>query len=201
MRHGPEILTAQASAGHLQPRFFLLFVVLVSLSSLASSDGLVEEPSDYRMENYDDVVPDTLQGASVVEAEQVRALRDKESAVVVDVIPAQRAPDFLPEGQIWIPVPHKGIPGALWLPDTGYGVLSDTTETYFLEHLTQAASGDKSHPLVFYCRDNCWMSWNAAKRALEHGFTNVYWFTEGTDGWFEAGYEFADLTPAPGDRQ
>ena len=176
-----------------------MFAVLVTTNSYAA--GLVDEPSDYRLENYDDVVPDTLKGAVVVEAEEVLALRDVQNAVIVDVIPAQRAPDFLPEGQLWIPVPHMGVPGSIWLPDTGYGVLSEVTERYFLDHLAAATEDDKSRAVAFYCRDNCWMSWNAAKRAIEHGYTQVYWFTEGTDGWFDAGFEFEQLQPAPGERQ
>jgi PQQ-dependent catabolism-associated CXXCW motif protein len=37
--------------------------------------------------------------------------------------------------------------------------------------------------LVFYCQADCWMSWNAAKRALSLGYSNVAWYPEGTDGW------------------
>jgi len=176
-------------------------LLAVFFASNVFSGGLVDEPDDYRMENYDDVVPDTLKGAIVVEAEQVQALRDDENAVIVDVIPAQRPPDYLPEGQLWIPVPHMGVPGSIWLPDTGYGVLSEVTENYFLNHLAAATDNDKTRAVAFYCRDNCWMSWNAAKRALEHGYTRVYWFTEGTEGWFDAGFEFEALKPEPGERQ
>ncbi len=177
------------------------FLLLALAAPVILAEGLVDEPDGYRLENYDDVVPDTLKGAKVVEAEQVRDLRDDRGAVIIDVIPAQRRPDFLPENQVWIPVPHKGVPGSLWLPDIGYGVLSDVTLAYFFDNLETATDKDKSHPVVFYCRDNCWMSWNAAKRALEHGYTDVYWFAEGTEGWFESGFEFADLTPAEGERQ
>lgn len=165
------------------------------------AEGLVAEPDGYRMENYDDVVPDTLKGATVVEAAEVRALRDENGAVLVDVIPEQRRPDTLPAGQLWIPVPHQSIPGSIWLPDVGYGGLSQTTEAYFFNHLKAATNDDKDHDVVFYCRANCWMSWNAARRAVLNGYTSVYWFAEGTDGWFEADYGFETATPAPGKRQ
>ncbi len=39
------------------------------------------------------------------------------------------------------------------------------------------------HPVLFFCLAECWMSWNAAKRALEYGYSNVFWYPEGTDGW------------------
>ena len=41
--------------------------------------------------------------------------------------------------------------------------------------------------LVIYCQADCWMSWNAAKRALSYGYPNVAWYPDGTDGWERAG--------------
>ena len=35
---------------------------------------------------------------------------------------------------------------------------------------------------VIYCQENCWMSWNAAKRVLSYGYPNVAWYPEGTEG-------------------
>ena len=36
---------------------------------------------------------------------------------------------------------------------------------------------------MFYCLANCWMSWNAARRAIALGYRNVAWYPDGTDGW------------------
>lgn len=175
----------------------LLWLLIVS--SAVWSD--VPEPEHYRMELYDDLVPATLQGAKTVSAAQVKALQESQRAVVIDVIPEHRKPEFLPENQLWIPVPHKGVPNAVWLPDIGFGALSEVTEQYFQSHLKDATAGDLNHPVVFYCRSDCWMSWNAAKRALTYGYTNVYWFRDGIDDWFFEGFDFAILKPAPGQRQ
>jgi rhodanese-related sulfurtransferase len=41
------------------------------------------------------------------------------------------------------------------------------------------------------------MSWNAAKRALALGYTNVVWYPDGTDGWFNALLPLQDSTPEP----
>lgn len=157
-------------------------------------------PAGYRMADYDALVPQVLDGATVVSDEQVFALH-KGGALLVDVIPELRPPDALPDNQIWMPPPHQSIPGALWLPDTGYGKLQDVTLEYFRTHLSAATEGDTLHPLVFFCRDNCWMSWNAAKRALELGYRNVHWYPEGTDGWFAAGYDMQPVEAAPGARR
>lgn len=153
------------------------------------------------MERYDDEVPAALDGAVTVNAIEVKRLLDSQSAIAIDVIPEQRRPQELSQDQLWFPVEHKGLPGAIWLPDTGYGALSDTTENYFINHLRESTRGNKNHPVIFYCRSDCWMSWNAAKRALSYGYSKVHWFAEGIDGWFFEGYDFEILAPAAGQRQ
>jgi hypothetical protein len=75
------------------------------------------------------------------------------------------------------------ILGGAWLPDTGYGVLSPTSEGYLRGSLDRATDGDKHKWLVIYCRQDCWMSWNAAKRVLTMGYRNVARYPKGTDGW------------------
>lgn len=174
----------------------LFFFALTSLAYAA-----VPEPDSYRMDDYDAPVPATLRGATRVTAIDVRALQKVKGAIIVDVIPEHRRPDFLPEKQIWIPVPHKGLPGALWLPDVGFGPLSDVTEQYFRRHIENATDGDLNHPLIFYCRIDCWMSWNAAKRALTYGYRQVYWFADGIEDWAFEGFAFDILQPAEGQRQ
>lgn len=165
----------------------------------ALADHGVPEPDAYRADDYDAPVPHTLAGAETVTALDVAKLVER-GAIVVDVVPAHRAPSALPEGQLWLPPPHEGIPGALWLPDTGFGTLDPLTERYFLEHLERASGGHRDRPLVFYCRIDCWMSWNAARRALEAGYTNVHWFRDGIDDWRFEGFETEALAPAPGER-
>jgi rhodanese-related sulfurtransferase len=41
------------------------------------------------------------------------------------------------------------------------------------------------------------MSWNAAKRALQLGYSNIAWYREGTDGWLAAGLPLVTITPEP----
>lgn len=184
-----------------QHALFIIVIILLWMFTTDAANADVPEPEGYKLEDYDSQVPETLTGASRVTAVDVLAFSSAGEAVIIDVIPEHRRPDILPKGQVWFPVNHKGIPGALWLPDTGYGVLSEVTEQYFKKHLTQATSGNFDTRLVFYCRLNCWMSWNAAKRAMSYGYSQVYWFADGVDDWFFEGYEFAILKPAEGIRQ
>ena len=51
--------------------------------------------------------------------------------------------------------------------------------------------------LVIYCQENCWMSWNAAKRVLSYGYPNVAWYPEGTEGWERANLPVAEAQPEP----
>jgi PQQ-dependent catabolism-associated CXXCW motif protein len=68
---------------------------------------------------------------------------------------------------------------------------------YFAKGLDKATDGDHARMLVFYCLADCWMSWNAAKRALELGYSDVAWYPEGTDGWLIAGLPLQDATRTP----
>jgi PQQ-dependent catabolism-associated CXXCW motif protein len=47
-----------------------------------------------------------------------------------------------------------------------------------------------------YCHERCWLSWNAAKRAIRYGYRNVYWFPDGIEGWRAAGFETATAVTA-----
>jgi PQQ-dependent catabolism-associated CXXCW motif protein len=83
------------------------------------------------------------------------------------------------------------------LPDTGYGELAPVTLDYFAAGLKRASGGDSGRTLVFYCQRDCWMSWNAAKRAETLGYASVDWYPDGADGWAEAGYPLEARSPEP----
>lgn len=180
--------------------YSLVVAFFLSLVGVLYAAEITSEPAGYRLDNYDDTVPDTLNGATRVTAVDIVNLRSTQDVIIVDVIPEHRRPDELPEGQLWFPVDHEGVAGALWLPDVGYGALSDTTDAYFKHHLKMATGSSMAKPIVFYCRIDCWMSWNAAKRALSYGYTNVFWFADGLDDWRFEGFETQILKPEPGNR-
>ena len=89
-------------------------------------------------------------------------------------------------------------PGSVWLPNVGLGTLSPEFMAYFEDSLAALTKGDPARPLVFYCDVNCWMGYNAAKRAVrELGYGNVYWYPEGVQGWQSAGLELVEAEPVP----
>jgi PQQ-dependent catabolism-associated CXXCW motif protein len=157
----------------------------------------VAEPSGYRMEEFRTPVPATLNGARVLTDDEAADIWNKNGAVFIDVYPQAPKPPNLPVGTFWREPVHRSIEGALWLPNVGYGALSASMDDYFRSRLEQISQGERDAALVFFCLKDCWMSWNAAKRALEYGYTNVMWFRDGTDGWQELGYPLADVKKLP----
>ena len=115
----------------------------------------------------------------------------------IDVLPAPRKPPGRAPGSLWLPPARHNIPGSVWLPNVGYGRLSDELEAYFRAQLRRLTAGDPDRPLVIYCRADCWMSWNAARRALAWGYRRVYWYPDGTTGWGAAGLPQARSEPVP----
>jgi quinoprotein dehydrogenase-associated probable ABC transporter substrate-binding protein/PQQ-dependent catabolism-associated CXXCW motif protein len=159
-------------------------------AAATSTRPTVEEPAGYRTDRYRAPVPATLAGATVLDAGSLKALIEAERPVVVDVMPKTRKPEGRDASQLWIEPKREGVPGAVWLPNVGYGELASDFRAYFETELAGLTGGDKAKPVVFYCDANCWMSWNAAKRAREEfGYTRVYWFPEGVQGWKSARLE------------
>ena len=92
---------------------------------------------------------------------------------------------------------HRNIPGSLWLANCGDGTLSRGWEQHCRRVLQQATGGNLAHPLVFYCRLDCWLGWNAAKRAASWGYSQLYWLRDGIEAWEMAGQELELSQPVP----
>jgi PQQ-dependent catabolism-associated CXXCW motif protein len=174
-----------------------LILAISALAAPAHTQGLVPEPDGYRMEDYRTLVPETLAGARVLSTAEAEAIWRAKTGVFIDVLPRAPKPPNLPAGTIWRDKPRSNIPGSIWLPDTGYGKLAEAIEDYLRQGLSRASGGNKATLLVIYCQADCWMSWNAAKRVLSYGYTNVAWYPEGTDGWERANLPVTESQPEP----
>jgi PQQ-dependent catabolism-associated CXXCW motif protein len=172
-------------------------VLTVPCCEQAIAQDAVPEPDIYRLENYRAAVPATLAGARVLTTRDAEAIWRAKSGVFVDVLPRAPKPKNLPEGTVWRDKPRFNIPGSIWLPDTGYGALAAPMEDYLRLGIERAASESKTTLLVIYCQADCWMSWNAAKRVLSYGYSNVAWYPEGTDGWQRARLPLTESQPQP----
>jgi PQQ-dependent catabolism-associated CXXCW motif protein len=158
---------------------------------------LVPEPEGYRTEDYRTLVPDTLRGARVITTSEAEAIWRAKSGVFIDVLPRAPKPANLPGGTVWRDRPRQNIPGSIWLPDTGYGQLAEAMEGYLRQGVERASGGNRAALIVVYCQADCWMSWNAAKRIVSWGYSNVAWFPDGTDGWERANLPTVESQPEP----
>jgi len=176
--------------------------VIAALATLALAPGvraqeLVLEPDGYRTGDYRAPVPDTLAGARVITTTEAETIWRAKSGVFIDVLPRPPKPVNLPAGTIWRDRPRQNIPGSIWLPDTGYGQLAERMENYLRRGVERVSGGNRAALMVVYCQANCWMSWNAAKRIVSWGYSNVAWFPDGTDGWERANLPMAESQPEP----
>jgi PQQ-dependent catabolism-associated CXXCW motif protein len=176
---------------------FLLSLFVICKVEYGRAADTVAEPAGYRLDDYRAPTPATLKGAVVIDASTLRHLMLTKPLVVIDVLPQPPRPANLPSTTLWHPPTRLDIPGSFWLANTGYGQLSPEMDNYFRKTLAGLTLGDPARPLAFYCEARCWMSWNAAKRALSYGYKHVYWFPGGMQGWQGTGYPTLSNIPLP----
>lgn len=84
--------------------------------------------------------------------------------------------------------PGPRLPGAENAgPAAQAGSFNDATQQEFGRYLQQVTAGDKAKPMLFYCQSTqCWMSYNAALRAIAMGYSRVYWYRGGIEAWQQA---------------
>ena len=155
----------------------------------------VPEPADFWLGEVNSPTPETLRGATVIRAPDLAAMLKRGGVVLVDVSNSPQRPEKLAPQAIWMPPPHAVIPGSVWLAGVGAGAIDAHTDTFYKQRLAQATKNDLDQPLVVYCHERCWLSWNAAKRAIRYGYRKVYWFPDGIEGWRAAGFSQSVAPP------
>ncbi len=137
---------------HLSTARNLAVVVLVSWLGTGTASELVKS------------TPESVPGATTVDAVQAKALFDDEAAFV-----------DLRKENMW----NSGrIPGAIWL---------DFKKAFSKKALEDEVGKDEK--VVFYCSGvHCPRSAKACKKALAWGYTQVYYFRGGFPEWKTAGY-------------
>ncbi|WP_371345577.1 PQQ-dependent catabolism-associated CXXCW motif protein [Ancylobacter sp. IITR112] len=176
----------------------LAAVLYVFAPMTGRGEEAVPEPAGYRMDEYRAPTPATLKGAAVIDTAEAERLWQTKAALFIDVMPRDVKPANLPPGTLWRDKRRDHLPGSVWLPNVGYGALSAASDAYFRSRLEAVTQGNRAAPLVFYCQTACWMSWNAAKRAIdEYGYSNIAWYPAGSDGWAKAGLPLEQGQPMP----
>jgi PQQ-dependent catabolism-associated CXXCW motif protein len=165
-------------------------------ANTASANTPAPEPRGFWTGPINSPVPATLAGGKVINsARQLRSLLTRSATIIVDVSNAPRRPDNLATGAPWLPLPHQGIPGSLWIPGAGLGEIPAAVDDFFRKQLAAATDNDASRQVIIYCHRTCWLSWNAAKRAIDYGYRNVYWYRDGIEGWKAAHYPTTVIEP------
>jgi PQQ-dependent catabolism-associated CXXCW motif protein len=167
----------------------LITALALLCSSLASAadPNVVAEPEGFWSGPIESAVPETIRGGKVIHADDVETLLKKQNAVIVDVSSMPKRPEGMALDAPWLPLPHESIPGTVWIPEVGMAELSDRLDEFFQAQLVDITGNDLDRVLIVYCHERCWLSWNAAKRAIGYGYRNVHWFPEGVEGWRASG--------------
>lgn len=169
-------------------------LVMGIVSGPGHADPEVAIPDGFRMDDYRAPVPDTVPGAIVLDTAALQAMIAANGAILIDVLPAPRRPDSMRPGVPWLPARHESLPGSLWWPEVGRGALPSATMARLQQRLTEITAEHPGRTVVFFCLPDCWMSWNAARRAAAMGFP-AGWYPDGVDGWRVAGLPLASVQP------
>lgn len=116
--------------------------------------------------------PNQIPGGQVITTKGLVALVQGGRGVPVLVL------DVLGNPQMQLP---NAIPAAF---AAQAGDFNDAVQQQLGQALTQLTQGNKQVPIVTYCQGpQCWMSYNAALRAIALGYQNVLWYRGGLQAW------------------
>ncbi len=133
-------------------------------------DWGVPPATPLRTVGYHGPTPPRIPGGKVVTTVELKALLEQpQRPYVIDVL----------GGGV-----HRTLAGAFWMIGAGAGDMDRDEEKRFASAIAGFAGGDKNRAMVFYCVDSeCWLSYNAALRAIALGYTNVMWYRGGIASW------------------
>lgn len=150
----------------------------------------------YRIARYRSPVPAEVPGGKRVGIDEIDGLLGDRKAILLDVMPSEGAGLIAETGE-WATKRHENIPGSTWLPDVGRGRIDARLTRYLIDNLDRLTDGDKTRAIIVYCQSDCWMGWNAVQRIAALGFTSLYWYPDGIDGWRDWDRTFAPAIPIP----
>ncbi len=116
--------------------------------------------------------PTTIPGGLVVDTAVLNQVVEGRQAILIDVLGG--------------PTTIQGAVNAAGMG--GPGSFEDGLQQQTVSFLAQATQNNSEAPLVFFCSDPmCWLSYNAALRAINAGYRNVIWYRGGISAWQMAG--------------
>lgn len=119
--------------------------------------------------------PSSLEGATVVSADQVKQMLDKGVPVIDTRVAAEYAEAHV-KGAKNIPYKEKSK------KEPGFDA---TLDSFDLAKMP----ADKNAPVVVYCNaGDCWKSYKAATVAMKAGYKKIQWFRGGFPEWKAKGF-------------
>ncbi len=174
-----------------------LTLLLLLGGTARAADSTFDPISGYRISQYRAPTPTSVPGGTVVTLEELQKLAAEQNAILLDVTPSEGAGADPQTGDWHVPKARFNMAGSVWLPDVGKGVLPAALDRYFQANLARMSGANKMMPIIIYCQADCWMSWNAVKRAAGYGYTALYWYPDGTDGMADWDVPLVPSTPVP----
>jgi len=167
--------------------------VMAGLVLALAQPGLFDADG-YRAASYRAPVDRDPAPAQRLAMAAARDLRPGRDALFVDVLALAR------DGASgrWLQTePHDTISGAIWRPEAGRPGVDPALWAGLRARIAAWRRAHRDGLVVLFCRVDCWMGWNAARRLAREGLGNVYWLAEGVEGWREAGGVLASVQPEP----
>ncbi len=168
------------------PRVALSVALLVAGSAVVYAQttrpDFVPEPKGLHEGGDFGYTPYTIHGGSVLDTKGVASLIEAQHPVLIDVAELDRKPPNMSPGMLWLPQ-HRSLPGAVWLAGAGSPVKEEAFDTALKKRVGELTGDDKAKPIVVFCHPDCWASYNAARRVIAYGYSKVYWYRDGMEGW------------------
>ncbi|WDF70973.1 rhodanese [Novosphingobium sp. KACC 22771] len=159
---------------------------------LAAAQPGLFDADGYRAASYRAPVDRDPWPAAHIALAAARDLRPGRDALFIDALPLGRN-----AGQ-WVQTEtHETIAGAIWRPEVGRPGVDPALWAGLRGTIAAWRRGHPGGPVVLFCRTDCWMGWNAARRLAREGVGDVYWLAEGVEGWRDTGGELRPATPQP----
>lgn len=164
-------------------------------SPVAAQDGSLFDSEGYRTARYRTPIAIDPRPAPHVALAATLELDPAKDALFIDVMPVEGGVRDPETGDWQLSVEHLTIPGAEWHPETGRAPVDAVLWQGLRSSIDRARMRRPNMPVIVFCRVDCWMSWNAAKRLVREGVPGVWWLAEGTDGWHDAGRDLIVADP------
>jgi PQQ-dependent catabolism-associated CXXCW motif protein len=165
----------------------LISLILMGVMAGQSYDNPAEERSDFGIEPQGTMKSDVgtntplaIPGGQIIKTKELEAALDSGT---LDGVPFLAIDAWRRSNAEIIYVPKS-----IYIAYAGdYGNFNDDTQKRLKDELAKRTDGNLDMPLVFFCiGSKCWESYNAALRAINLGYTKVYWYRGGITAWKEA---------------